>query len=309
MSANTAQTILACPVCQAPLRDESPCFRCSKGHSFDRARQGYLNLLMANHKRSRSPGDSAEMIQARQRFLNSGHYAPLSTALNQLVAEHLDTHGTEPAHIADVGCGDGYYTDRLASFLSGTSSEHAPSEHGFPHQYYGIDISRDAIKAACRRSTNIHWLVASGVRLPLLANGLDMIISLFTPVMPESWLHALKPGGKLVLVTTGSDHLRELRERIYTDVVERVFDPTQPLQQAGFSSITTSSVQFRTCVKQQALADLLLMTPHGWRATKDAKRTLLTLPELTITADMNVWVFSTPEADAPATEDSGSAHA
>lgn len=34
-----------CPLCAQPLAEEGNCLRCAAGHSFDIARQGYVNLL------------------------------------------------------------------------------------------------------------------------------------------------------------------------------------------------------------------------------------------------------------------------
>ena len=101
--------LYSCPVCGGSLAWGEHACRCPEGHSFDIAAQGYVNLLLANQKSSPNPGDNAEMVAGRTRFLDSGSYAPLSDALNGTV---LALCGDAP-RILDAGCGEGYYAARL----------------------------------------------------------------------------------------------------------------------------------------------------------------------------------------------------
>ncbi|MHB8820900.1 MAG: putative RNA methyltransferase, partial [Pseudomonadaceae bacterium] len=119
--------MLICPICQAPLSAVDNGVACPATHRFDRARQGYLNLLPVQHKNSRDPGDNQAMVEARRRFLDGGHYAPLARRLAELAAERA------PRRWLDIGCGEGYYTAQLAAAL--------PRAEG-----YALDISREAIK-------------------------------------------------------------------------------------------------------------------------------------------------------------------
>ncbi len=80
---------------------------CPQRHQFDMAKEGYVNLLPVQHKRSRDPGDSAEMMQARRAFLDAGHYQPLRDAIVAQLREWLDEKATA---VLDIGCGEGYYT-------------------------------------------------------------------------------------------------------------------------------------------------------------------------------------------------------
>ena len=97
----------SCPLCHAPLTRAEKTFICPLGHQFDRAKEGYVNLLPVQHKRSRDPGDSAEMMQARRAFLDAGHYQPLRDAVVDLLRQYL-TEGASA--MLDIGCGEGYYT-------------------------------------------------------------------------------------------------------------------------------------------------------------------------------------------------------
>ena len=105
--------MLICPICSAALGALDNGVGCPAGHRFDRARQGYLNLLPVQHKNSRDPGDNLAMVEARRDFLNAGHYAPVAKRLAELAASYA------PARWVDIGCGEGYYTAQIADALFG----------------------------------------------------------------------------------------------------------------------------------------------------------------------------------------------
>ncbi|SRT50608.1 23S rRNA methyltransferase A [Shigella sonnei] len=92
----------SCPLCHQPLSREKNSYICPQRHQFDMAKEGYVNLLSVQHKRSRDPGDSAEMMQARRAFLDAGHYQPLRDAIVAQLRERLDDKATA---VLDIGCG------------------------------------------------------------------------------------------------------------------------------------------------------------------------------------------------------------
>lgn len=114
----------SCPLCHAPLTRAEKTFICPQGHQFDRAKEGYVNLLPVQHKRSRDPGDSAEMMQARRAFLDAGHYQPLRDAVVALLRQYL-TEGASA--MLDIGCGEGYYTATFAD----VAAERVPKLSGW----------------------------------------------------------------------------------------------------------------------------------------------------------------------------------
>lgn len=275
--------IIACPVCQDSLHQESKRWLCPNQHSFDIARHGYVNLLLAQHKKSKMPGDNKEMVDARLRVLNSQLYQPISDWLNQWIIDLLiEQSGT--LHIADVGCGEGYYTARLGNALQ---------DHLLEHQLYGVDISKDALRNAAKRSKDIHWLVASGGQLPFLANQLDLIVCLFTNLMPQGFAKALKPGAAVVLLNTGENHLFELRDIIYPEVRKHAFDPTAQMQEHGYRLSGEHRLNFKAQLKsQQQILDLLQMTPHWWRTSEAALERLKQYDTLDISIDITLHQFN-----------------
>ncbi len=245
--------MLICPICSEALHQLDNGVQCPQGHRFDRARQGYLNLLPVQHKKSRDPGDNAAMVEARRRFLDAGHYAPLARRLAELAAER------SPSRWLDIGCGEGYYTARLAEAL--------PAADG-----YALDISREAVKRACRRAPQLTWLVASMARIPLADASCDLLASVFSPLDWQEASRLLAPGGGLLRMGPTREHLLELRGRLYDEV--RDYDDEKhlalipPGMQLAHSETLSYPLQLDSA---EARADLLAMTPHGWRANAERR--------------------------------------
>ncbi len=182
---------LCCPLCgQAFVELDKP-LRCPEGHSFDVARQGYVNLLPVQHKKSKAPGDSKEMVDARQCFLDSGVYLPIAQMLLRTVDSLLPNGDVT---LLDAGCGEGYYLNYLAAHLNNESAS-----------LIGVDISKPAIVAAARRNKAITWIVGSNKQLPVVPASLDVIICMFGYPMYEAFAKVLKPGGKVLFTYATRD--------------------------------------------------------------------------------------------------------
>lgn len=268
---------LACPLDGTPFGVYGKTLRCPNGHSFDEARQGYMHLLPVQHKRSREPGDSPAMVEARRRFLDAGFYRPISERLNALALQHLPT--AEHLCVVDAGCGEGYY---LVNFLTALLEQGGPASASL----IGIDIAKPAVIAATRRNKQLTWLVASNRNPPLQPHSVDMLFCMFGFPDYSAFRHILKPGGVLVLVDAGSDHLLELREIIYPEVRKSPPPALDKAQQQGFSLAQMSELSYlSTPLDRQQIADLLVMTPHLYRATQAGKEAAARLEHLRLTVD------------------------
>jgi len=271
-------------------------WHCANGHSFDNARQGYVHLLPVQNKRSLAPGDSKEMVAARQRFLNAGHYQPIAAAVVQAVAEAVKTQGEgietqpgieEPFACLDAGCGDGYYLRQLDACSSG-------QKHEQPLSLVGLDISKPAVLAAAKQSKTTRWLVASNANIPLADGSLGCILSLFGfPVYPE-FRRVLRPGGRVIVVDAGPAHLRELRKVIYPVLKPEVDKPNASEAPPGFQTIGRQTINFSLAlVGEGAIADLLAMTPHFYRAKAEGLARAAALGKLQVTVDVRLTVLET----------------
>ena len=275
---STPFSALACPLDGEPLQQKEQSWRCTAGHAYDIARQGYVHLLPVQKKRSRDPGDSRDMVAARQSFLNAGHYAPIAAAVAELAF-----NGASPRSCLDAGCGEGYYLRTL-----GADADLA---------LMGLDISKWAVVAAAKqdrpvpgqRAQSTRWVVASNANLPVLPSTLDCILCVFGfPVFPE-FARVLAPQGRLILADAGADHLRELREIIYPSVKAQRELAGIP---ESFKRLAERSVRYTLKLPdQKTIQDLLMMTPHLYRASAEGRARAEALQQLSVTVDVTLRVL------------------
>lgn len=243
---------LSCPLDLTTLTEENNTFKCQNGHCFDKAKQGYINLLPVQFKNSLNPGDNKEMVLARSAFLNEGHYEPIAQQVMQIIQNRL----TKKTTLIDAGCGEGYYTN----FIFNQLIKQHPQ---FSFSVLGFDISKEAVKQASKRSKNICWAVATNQKIPTKENCADILISLFGfPVLSE-FTRVLKNNGLLIIATAGPNHLIEIRKRIYQEIHTKkennIIHPHLQLTEK-FSlekEIFVSS--------DESVINLLKMTPHFYR--------------------------------------------
>ena len=269
-----------CPQCQQPLTEEPQRWHCRNQHSYDKAKQGYCNLLLAQNKRSKMPGDSSEMVQARKRFLSQGHYQPIAHQAAQWLQTVATDHNS--LSVLDAGCGEGYYTHYLHQHLLNQSCT---------TDIAGIDISKFAVKAAAGRNKDITWFVANSAHLPVPQHSVDVLLSLFSPIPKQAFKQALKPDGYLFIASTAKDHLIELREKLYDRIKQEVLNPELALA-PEFQVINKANCRYAISLdKPQDILDILAMTPHYWRASPEKKAALATLQAIDLTIDINLYLL------------------
>lgn len=271
MSAEAAlAAAFICPLCRSALLAQTPSWRCEQGHGFDVAREGYVNLLPVQHKKSLSPGDTAESVQARRDFLAAGYYQPLRDALSGLLRP------LGMMSLLDLGCGEGYYTGALREVVPAV---------------VGLDIAKPAVRLAAKRHRDITWLVASGAQLPLADASLDGVSSLFSPLPVAEMTRVLQPGGHVLVVTPAREHLWAVREALFGEV--RAHEPDKFL--AGFESDFTLArrevVRSPLMLPQRALRDLLAMTPYAWKAKAERRAALEARDGFVTEAAFSVMLF------------------
>lgn len=277
-----AATFLVCSVCRGPLANQPQSVVCAHGHSFDRAREGYVNLLLG-----KPAGDSKEMLLARRRFLSAGRYDAISDAVNGMVAGHLDRReGGErgaPAVLLDVGCGEGYYLRQLAAAL--------PTDDALAPRLVGIDNSRDAIRLAAGSGPTMCLVVADVHELiPLASGSVEVLINIFSPRNSGEFARVVAPGGILVIVIPQRGHLHLLRSLapllgIQEGKEERL------LAEYGdsFEHLSSMPMEYDLVLSGDQVIDLITMSPtfrHIEPASLDAVRDMSEAP-----ADVRVTVL------------------
>ncbi len=218
------------------------------------------------------------MVVARQAFLTEGYYQPVADAVAEAVLS--DTEPSAELNCLDAGCGEGYYLRQLAA--------HAQSVQAL--NLIGLDISKWAVQSAARQDKQMSWVVGNNANLPVLPATIDRMLCLFGFPVYAEFLRVLKPGGRLLMADAGADHLRELREIIYP-----VLKPSRPPKKEipeGFLQVATRQVRFSVLIPDaQQISNLLMMTPHLYRASADGLGKVEELTELRVTVDVRLTVL------------------
>ena len=262
---------LLCPICGETLTKQEKSYFCPNRHSFDIARQGHVNLLPVQNKRSLNPGDTAQQVAGRRAFLDGGFYAPIRDALCALAKGHGCS-----GPILDVGCGEGYYSAHLANLLNG--------------ELLGLDISKEAVRYAAGRYKHAAWVCASAARLPVKDASIGLLTSLFALTLPEEFKRVLRPDGAFIQVLAAEDHLLGLKKIIYPELhhKEKFTVPELP----GFRLAESRPLRFAFTVEGEQVQNLLSMTPHVYRIGREGAERLRQTAQLTDTASvvLNLYV-------------------
>jgi 23S rRNA (guanine745-N1)-methyltransferase len=236
--------------------DGGRAWRCLRGHHFDAARSGYLNLLQPNERRSRAPGDSAQTVAARRRWMKSGRSAPLTEQLRLRVQRlGLDAR----AHVLDVGAGEGTHLGSLQM------------EFGF--EAWGVDISQPAVEAAARRWPDCRWIVANAdIALPFCAESFELVLSITARRHPLEFARVLKAGGHVLYAVPAEDDQAELRERLHGEAYK--IDRLPALVEAmgpQFRLVEQARAAWRNTLDREAYEDLLSTAYRGAREAQRAR--------------------------------------
>lgn len=273
-----------CPLCSLPLIARRGGFECENNHQFDSAKEGYVNLMPVQHKRSKQPGDNVEMMQARRRFLATDHYHPLRAAVVKLCVAYTEDITSK---LLDMGCGEGYYTAYISEQLLAKQPQSI---------CYGLDISKVAIRYAAKRYTSdaMQFCVASSQRLPFADGSLNTIVRIYAPCHAQELARVVADQGVVITVTPAARHLYQLKERVYQQV--HLHDET-PEQIAGFSLIEESKLGYDMTLTGQQADDLLQMTPFAWKANAMVRSQLAGAAQFICRADFMIRVYRKYEPD------------
>jgi len=278
-----------CPLCQQPLSLTQRTWRCENQHQFDQAKEGYVNLLPVQHKRSKQPGDSADMMQARRIFLDAGHYQPLQERVSELLAGVLPEDGV---NVLEIGCVEGYYTHHVAQRLA---------EKG-DARVYGLDVAKIAVRAGAKRYHNVAFCVASSHRLPFSDSLFDAVLRIYAPCKAQELARVVKSQGYVLTVTPGPRHLMQYKALIYQDV--QLHDTT-PEKMPGFTLVQQEQLTYPMVLNSEESGALLQMTPFAWRARPEVWGILATTEQFSCETDftLRLWQRDNDMATTPIIND------
>jgi 23S rRNA (guanine745-N1)-methyltransferase len=252
---------LICPVCGHPLQKENRSAVCDLHHTFDYAKQGYLNLLITQ---SKDHGDNLEMVKARTDFLDTGAYQFLREELSALLQK-------EKAEVlADLGCGEGYYTAALPS-----------------SEKYGFDLSKDALKHASKNDPSTNYTVASIFHLPLADSCCDAVVTCFAPAAADEIKRILKPGGCFLFVTPGPKHLFEMKSVLYDTPYENEMEDLT----IDLTLEKDEMIEQQFLCHQENLMNLFFMTPYAYKTSTAGRDKLAKAGDLSLTAQFRIRTY------------------
>lgn len=250
-----------CPLCKQQLNFENKTLICPNNHSYDRAKQGYFHLLLANQKNSKIPGDNKQMVDSRRNFLNKGYYQKFQNSVNEIIKKY----SKNTQSILDAGCGEGYYTNSIAENFENC-------------EIVAFDISKFAVKAAAGSNKNINFAVASSFEIPVQSESFDVLVNIFSPMVESEFARVLKKDGLFIFAVPGKRHLFSLKEILYDKPYE---NDEKHIDYKGFEFINRVSVQDIIEINDnQTLWDLFSMTPYYWKTGKQGSEKLKTIDYL-----------------------------
>lgn len=254
------EQVLVCPVCGGALLRTERQYTCPAGHSFDVAKEGYVNLLCTS-KSADKMGDSKESAAARHAFLERGYYGCLKEALTPLL------HG----NVLDICCGEGYY-------------DSVPADGAL----YGFDLSKTMVRLAAKRKNGGQYFVANLARMPVAEGSIDTALHLFAPFHDRAFARVLASGGRLYSVTPGAHHLWQIKKTVY----DRPYPNDEIVPK---SPLLEMERQFRVAQEVQIpapdLQTLFAMTPYYYRTAPTLRQRLDAIEQLPVTLDFLVTVY------------------
>lgn len=249
--------MLICPVCGNELTLTENSFCCKNRHSFDKSKEGYVNLLSGRHKNGSFIGDNRDMAHSRRAFLQQGYYDFLAWAIADMINAHCSGN-TECRNIVDISCGEGYYTDFIKRKTGGNVC--------------GFDISKEMIRLAAKKYKDILFFVANIAKIPIADNSIDCAFQICAPFHEREFVRILKKDGILISVVPGKRHLWGLKELLYATPYENNEDKTD------YSLLSLQSSVVVRCdshiVGNDAIQQLFSMTPYYYKTSESDKSKL-----------------------------------
>ncbi len=266
----------ACPVCgcHMEITEDGKSVKCNgentkgKRHSFDFSADGYLSF-------GANGGDSKEAVKARSAFLGKDYYLPAAEA----VADAVKKHAPRCELLIDAGCGEGYYTARLAEFSQAT---------------IGFDLSKFACANGAKQAKraekdSLLYATASVFELPIQSGSADVVTNIFAPCAEEEYCRVLKEGGLLFVVGAGKDHLMGLKKAIYENIHENGSRADLPKNMKHLETVLSSHKI--TVESKEDIAALFSMTPYYWRTSERDKEKLTFLDRLETEIEFEINIY------------------
>ncbi len=262
-----------CPKCKGQLNIENGTARCASGHSYDRSRYGYFNLLIS--EKGGVHGDNKDMVAARREFLSRGFYEPLAQRIASIAKELLKGGGV----LLDAGCGEGYYTQRVSAVIA-----------ELPHtRVAAFDISKDAVRQAAKRLPGADLAVCGSYHMPVTSESVDVLLNTFSPLAVDETRRVIKSGGYFIMAIPAEEHLFGLKKKIYDTPYKNTVEDTFL---EGFTLVDRVELKYPLLLECASdVRALFMMTPYAYRTSEEGRKRVLTLDCLECEAHFLILVY------------------
>ncbi len=256
-----------------------------------------MNLLPLGKEKHAHTGDEQLMVKARVDFLGRGYYKRISDRLSEMIAEHIDA--SCPTVLCDMGCGEGYHTCNVTRGVQGIlnapvlslgfdASKHAAVYSSRLSRSLGM-MPKDGIGAEFDSAEEAYFMPANIFHLPVADHSVSAAVSMFAPIAWDEVKRILKPGGILAVVSSGRDHLMEMRSLIYDEVKLSDFTPAAC---EGFTPVARDELTYETMLESnEDIKNLFMMTPFYYKTTEAGRERLYSKDSLNITVNVNYIIF------------------
>lgn len=260
-----------CPVCKGQLERFDSAYICDNRHSFDVSKYGYVNLLMSNQSSLKRHGDDKLMVLSRRSFLEKGFYGRLCSSLCDTVKSLVKPGSV----IVDVGCGEGYYSKAVSDCVKSC--------------FYGIDISKDALRYASKSIKHGEFAVASAFNLPFADSSVDCLLNVFAPSPYEEFCRVLKSDGVLIKAVPLEEHLWGLKSAIY-DVPYK--NKPELRNEKLFELVSFEEIRYElTLNNTEDILNLFRMTPYYYKTSREDAEKIKQINSLTTQVHFGVEVY------------------
>lgn len=265
-----------CPVCSCELILKGNTFNCRNNHCFDKAKSGYVNLLMSQTKKEEVHGDDKVMLLARRNFLERGYYQPLLNNILEIATKYIKHNDV----LLDAGCGEGWYTNQLHQELK---------RQNYNVSVIGIDISKSAVDLLAKRNKEIESAVASTYKMPIKGESCDIIISVFAPFCTEEINRILKRNAVFIWVYPLENHLFSLKKLIYENVILNKL-PDESIE--GLKLIETHEVKDIIHLETNSdILNLFMMTPYYYKTSRSDQDKITKIDKINTEIEFGIDVY------------------
>lgn len=275
------ETIFACPICNSSMKVLNyKSLICSNHHTFDFAKQGYINFTTHSVNTKYSKG----LFEARRKIITEGaFFEPLSHAIAKVIFNHV-AKTTETISILDMGCGEGSHLSHICDIVS---SNYYNSVVGV-----GIDISKVGIMVASKNYTEKIWTVADLANTPFKNEQFDVILNILSPSNYSEFNRLLKADGVVIKIVPQSGYLLELREHFLNRSNRQKYSNIETVKRfyENFQVVDNSRISYTMNLNKSSIQWLFQMTPLTWTTTEERVESFLNKDSTQITVDLDILI-------------------